>query len=123
MKSTNKFVVVSAIPIILLYLAFASIPVILAQNFVPTEKFLLDCGATSETTDTNGRKWTSDVKSKYLTAGGNSNTSEAATQDPSVPQVPYMTARVFYSSLHIVFLLSPVVNLYGFTSTLLLTRA
>ncbi|KAG2691153.1 hypothetical protein I3843_09G218500 [Carya illinoinensis] len=98
MTNTNKFAVVSAIPIILLYLAFTSIHFILAQDFVPPEKIFLDCGATSETTDTDGQKWTSDIKSKYLMAGGNSTASQAATQDPSVPQVPYMTARIFYSS-------------------------
>jgi serine/threonine protein kinase len=81
-----------------LYLALSLIHVILADNYVPTEKFLLDCGATSDTTDSDGRKWSTDANSKYLMAGGKTNTSAAATQDPSVPQVPYMSARVFYAN-------------------------
>jgi hypothetical protein len=74
------------------------IHVILADNYVPTEKILLSCGGPPVTTDTDGRKWTTDVGSKYLSASGNSKTSKAATQDPSVPEVPYMNARVFYSN-------------------------
>lgn len=81
-----------------LYLAFSLIHVILADNYVPTEKILLDCGATSDTIDSDRRKWSTDANSKYLMAGGKTNTSAAATQDPSVPQVPYMSARVFYAN-------------------------
>ncbi|XP_042475649.1 receptor-like protein kinase FERONIA [Macadamia integrifolia] len=73
--------------------------VVFADNssFVPSDKILLSCGAPSETVDTDGLKWISDIGSRFVAAGNNSLTSPAATQDPSVPQVPYMTARIFKS--------------------------
>lgn len=77
------------------FFALSLIHVVLADNYVPAEKTLLDCGATSGTTDNDGRKWNSDDGSKYLMAGGKSSSSAASSQDPSVPQVPYMTGRVF----------------------------
>lgn len=71
--------------------------VVSAADYVPTDKILMNCGGPPETTDTDGRKWTSDIGSKFASAGGNSFTSTAATQAPSVPDVPCMTARVFKS--------------------------
>lgn len=68
-----------------------------AANYVPRDDYLLDCGAASQTTDTDNRKWTSDINSKFASGGAKSSASTAATQDPSVPEVPYMTARVFQS--------------------------
>ncbi|GKV04314.1 hypothetical protein SLEP1_g16483 [Rubroshorea leprosula] len=71
--------------------------VIIAANYDPAENFLLNCGETSVTTDDDKRTWTPDVGSKFLGAG-NSVASKAATQDPAVPLVPYMTARIFRSN-------------------------
>ncbi|XP_052174534.1 receptor-like protein kinase FERONIA [Diospyros lotus] len=68
-----------------------------AADYNPTDRILLNCGASPQTTDTDGRKWTSDIGSKFASAGGSSSTSTAATQDPSVPEVPYMTARILQS--------------------------
>ncbi|KAF3974402.1 hypothetical protein CMV_002279 [Castanea mollissima] len=68
-----------------------------AADYVPTEKILLSCGGT-DGPDSDNRKWTTDIGSKYLSANAKSITSSAATQDPSVPTVPYMTARVFPSN-------------------------
>ena len=82
---------------IILYLAF-TIHVTLANNYVPTEKILLNCGGASNGSDTDGRKWTTDIGSKYLSASRKTIASQAATQEPSVPQVPCMTARVFYTN-------------------------
>ena len=48
--------------------------------------------------DTDGRQWNTDIGSKYLSANVKSIASQAATQDPSVPSVPYMNARVFPSN-------------------------
>ncbi|KAJ7961061.1 Receptor-like protein kinase [Quillaja saponaria] len=81
---------------VFLCLIFA-IHVIRAADYVPKDEILLNCGGPPDITDTDGRKWTSDIGSKFASSGGNSNTSEAATQDPAVPQVPYTTARVFKS--------------------------
>ncbi|XP_021290597.1 receptor-like protein kinase FERONIA isoform X2 [Herrania umbratica] len=80
---------------------FASLlfQLVLAADYVPTEKILLNCGEKSELTDDDNRKWTPDVGSKFLVGGGtNSVPSQAATQDPAVPEVPYLSARVFLSS-------------------------
>ncbi|GMY25729.1 receptor-like protein kinase FERONIA [Fagus crenata] len=97
MRNTDKFGPVSLPISIIFWLAF-TIHVTLADNYVPTEKILLSCGGPPVTTDTDGRKWTTDVGSKYLSASGNSKISIAATQDPSVLEVPYMNARVFNSN-------------------------
>ncbi|GLU14843.1 hypothetical protein SLE2022_313870 [Rubroshorea leprosula] len=71
--------------------------IIRAAGYVPTEKFLLNCGDTSLATAEDGRKWAPDVGSK-LWGAGNSVVSKAATQDPAVPSVPYMSARIFRSN-------------------------
>uniref|UniRef100_A0A5B7A1Z7 non-specific serine/threonine protein kinase n=1 Tax=Davidia involucrata TaxID=16924 RepID=A0A5B7A1Z7_DAVIN len=94
MRNTDKYRPVSIF--VFLFLGFV-IHVISAADYVPTDKILLNCGASSDATDTDGRKWTSDIGSKFALAGGVSSTSLAATQAPSVPEVPYMSARIFQS--------------------------
>ncbi|KAF5197254.1 Receptor-like protein kinase [Thalictrum thalictroides] len=71
--------------------------VIHAADFVPTDQIFLNCGAKTETTDLDGQKWTPDIGSKFAPAEDNTLTDSASVQDPSVPQVPYMTARIFRS--------------------------
>ncbi|KAF7146192.1 hypothetical protein RHSIM_Rhsim04G0120900 [Rhododendron simsii] len=68
-----------------------------AANYVPAEDILLNCGASSPDNDTDNRQWTSDVRSNIFSTVGSSSVSTAATQAPSVPTVPYMTARIFQS--------------------------
>ncbi|XP_019461029.1 PREDICTED: receptor-like protein kinase FERONIA [Lupinus angustifolius] len=83
-----------------LFVFLLSMELILAADFKPTDKILLSCGGPPSSTDADGRDWTTDIGSKFESssaAGKNSTTSPAATQDPAVPEVPYMTARVFYS--------------------------
>ncbi|KAJ6699360.1 hypothetical protein OIU79_012588 [Salix purpurea] len=60
--------------------------VIFGANYVPTEKILLDCGADSDQPDSDGRDWTSDRGSLFLSSSANSSTATASTQDPSVSQ-------------------------------------
>ncbi|GMY25728.1 receptor-like protein kinase FERONIA isoform X2 [Fagus crenata] len=99
MKNTDKFGPLSLPISIILYLAFTiRVNIILADNYVPTEKIFLNCGGPPYTTDYDSREWTTDVGSKYLSVNGKSTTSQAATWDASVSEVPYMTARVFYSN-------------------------
>lgn len=74
-----------------------AIELVLAADFKPTDKILLNCGGPADSSDSDGREWTTDNGSKFGSSAGNSTTSPAATQDPSVPQVPYMTARVFHA--------------------------
>ncbi|KAJ8500420.1 hypothetical protein OPV22_010972 [Ensete ventricosum] len=88
-------VLVCASIVLLLTVAPASVA---ADNstYVPRDHILLDCGASGQATDANGRSWTADSGSKYapfLNGGG----FTAPQQDSSVPQVPYLTARVFTS--------------------------
>ncbi|KAK4418822.1 Receptor-like protein kinase FERONIA [Sesamum alatum] len=71
--------------------------VISAADYVPTDKIFLNCGGPPDSTDPDGRKWTSDIGSKFALSTTKSSTATAAIQKPSVPEVPYMTARIFQS--------------------------
>ncbi|KAL0375474.1 UNVERIFIED_CONTAM: Receptor-like protein kinase FERONIA [Sesamum radiatum] len=71
--------------------------VISAADYVPTDKIFLNCGGPPDSTDSDGRKWTSDIGSKFALSTTKSSTAAAAIQKPSVPEVPYMTARIFQS--------------------------
>ncbi|KAK9282722.1 hypothetical protein L1049_010942 [Liquidambar formosana] len=64
---------------------------------------LLNCGGATQTSDTDGRQWTSDIHSTFAPMADNTLTSPALTQDPSVPQVPFMTARIFHSMFTYIF--------------------
>ncbi|KAI3911421.1 hypothetical protein MKW98_010308 [Papaver atlanticum] len=67
------------------------------STYVAPDNNLLNCGSPSETTDTDGRKWEGD-NSKFAPSEKNTLTSRASFQDPSVAEVPYMTARIFTSN-------------------------
>ncbi|CAL9778055.1 unnamed protein product [Musa acuminata subsp. burmannicoides] len=82
---------------LLLFLAMAPI-LVAADNstYVPRDRILLNCGASGQAIDTDSQTWTGDAGSKYgpsLNAVG----FTAPQQDSSVPEVPYLTARVFTS--------------------------
>ncbi|CAN0879530.1 Receptor-like protein kinase FERONIA [Linum grandiflorum] len=84
--------------VLLLSLAAGELHLLRAQNYSPTDKILLNCGANSDLNDTDGQTWHPDDKgSKYLTPA-DSLTSPASSQNPGVPQVPFMTARIFRSN-------------------------
>ncbi|KAK9067768.1 hypothetical protein SSX86_011879 [Deinandra increscens subsp. villosa] len=93
MRSPNRRHLLDLFPCFLLL--GCAIHVILAADYVPTDKILLNCGANGDLTDDDGRGWTSDVGSKFAESGASSIVSDATTQKPSVPTVPYMTARIF----------------------------
>lgn len=79
----------------LAYLLLAiSLP--LLSNAATPDSFMLGCGlGDGGGEDGDGRRWNPD--NKYL-SGGNSVTSKASVQDPSLSsEVPYMTSRVFTS--------------------------
>lgn len=75
--------------------------------FVPRDDILLDCGATGPGNDTDGRAWTADASSKYAPPNNLASAASASGQDPSVPQVPYLTARVSASPFTYTFPLGP----------------
>jgi hypothetical protein len=83
----------------------APAPASSSAPFVPRDDILLDCGATGTGNDTDGRQWDGDSGSKYAPA--NLATATADSQDPSVPQVPYLTARVSSSPFTYSFPLGP----------------
>ncbi|RYR77852.1 hypothetical protein Ahy_A01g002510 [Arachis hypogaea] len=78
-------------------IGFLATEVVLGQNYKPADNILLSCGGPPTSKDSDGRVWYSDVGSKFASSKGNTSTSLAATQDPAVPTVPYMNARVFHS--------------------------
>ncbi|KAI5662945.1 hypothetical protein M9H77_22274 [Catharanthus roseus] len=91
-----------------LALAFVVHLVVAADNCVPTDKIFLNCGGPPNSADTDGRQWTTDIGSRFASPGGKSSTtSTAAVQKPSVPQVPYMTARIFQSEFTYSFPVAP----------------
>lgn len=99
---------------------FFDVHVVLAQNYIPRDFILLDCGGPSTANDIDGRKWMTDDKSTFVPAIGNSIASKAATQDPSVPETPFTTARVFRSSFTYSFPVAPsrlFVRLYFYPSS------
>ncbi|KAL8154393.1 hypothetical protein V2J09_012153 [Rumex salicifolius] len=70
---------------------------VFAKDYQPTEVILLDCGASSDGSDSDGRKWTTDVSSKFVLSSSKSSVAAASSQATDVTQVPYMTARIFQS--------------------------
>ncbi|KAH0929456.1 hypothetical protein HID58_015183 [Brassica napus] len=74
----------------------------------PTDVFLINCGATSDTNDTSGRTWTTEYGK--LVPSNLDNLSFAATpsyQDVEVSQVPFTEARIFQSEFTYKFQVSP----------------
>ncbi|KAK1421973.1 hypothetical protein QVD17_24779 [Tagetes erecta] len=64
----------------------------------PSDNFFLDCG--SSTTTTSDRKWDGDHYSEFVPSNITtiSFPSTPYYLDPSVPQIPYSTARIFNTS-------------------------
>ncbi|KAJ6860945.1 hypothetical protein NC651_037135 [Populus alba x Populus x berolinensis] len=62
--------------------------------YSPTDLILLNCGASSNLSSPDGRSWDGDSQSKFAASNPPEASSvfKASTQDPSVEQVPYMTA-------------------------------
>ncbi|KAI3473050.1 hypothetical protein Pfo_030019 [Paulownia fortunei] len=94
MRNSNKLLLLSALSFLLVVFV---VDVISAADYTPTDKIFLNCGGPPDSTDSDGRKWTSDIGSKFALSTTKSSTAPAATQKPSVPEVPYMTARIFQS--------------------------
>ncbi|KAK1586453.1 hypothetical protein Q3G72_002741 [Acer saccharum] len=115
MKNTNRSFSAS----VLIFVSFAvAIHVNFVVNYVPSEQILLNCGESLILNDTDTQSWTLDVKPKFLLSA-KSLTSKATTQDPLVPKVPFMTARVSHSEFSYSF---PVVTgLDGETLTIKFT--
>ncbi|KAK9277242.1 hypothetical protein L1049_006781 [Liquidambar formosana] len=78
------------------------------MSYASAEKVLLDCGS-SESSVFNGKNWIGEVNSKFMPSAsdGTTTTGVASNPDPEVPKVPYITARIIYSSFTYAFPLSP----------------
>ncbi|XP_021893866.1 receptor-like protein kinase FERONIA [Carica papaya] len=94
MRNVGRFFPVS---LLVIFFLGSVLPAILAAEFVALDKILLNCGESSEATDSDNRTWIPDVRSTFLSSSGDSKPAKAATQDPAVPEVPFMTARIFHS--------------------------
>ncbi|KAK6279965.1 hypothetical protein POUND7_020232 [Theobroma cacao] len=78
--------------------------------YIPTDNILLDCGAQSNTTSSDGRSWEADSDHSKFSAPNRENASFVSTasqQDSSVTRIPYMTARIFRSEFTYNFPVSP----------------
>ncbi|KAJ1400883.1 Serine-threonine/tyrosine-protein kinase, catalytic domain [Sesbania bispinosa] len=94
----------------LLHLQLIAVPVADKANYVPSENIVLNCGSnTTELVQYDGRNWTGDIASPYVPSNADIN-SLIATAPPtlqSIPQVPYMTARIFHSQFTYRFNVTP----------------
>ncbi|KAL7095078.1 hypothetical protein ACP275_10G002500 [Erythranthe tilingii] len=114
----KKLWLISALSFLLVVLL--GVQIISAADYVATDQFFLNCGGPPDSTDPDGRKWTSDIGSKFALSTTKSSTAPAATQKPSVPEVPYMTARIFQSEFTYSFPVAPgrkFVRLYFYPAT------
>ncbi|KAK1421974.1 hypothetical protein QVD17_24781 [Tagetes erecta] len=81
-----------------LLLLYTTMTIGTAQPYKATEHFLLDCGSSSS--DTSDPKWIGDNQSKFVPSDI-TTTSFSSTPNylyPSVPLIPYSTARIFNTS-------------------------
>ncbi|KAK1284163.1 Receptor-like protein kinase FERONIA [Acorus calamus] len=84
---------------LLLLAITASIDPTSAQNstaYVPAEKIFLNCGAfKGNQLSQDGLSWEGDVGSVYAPSIQETVSATPSYQDPSIPTIPYMTARIF----------------------------
>ncbi|KAL9325090.1 hypothetical protein ACSQ67_005735 [Phaseolus vulgaris] len=97
--------------IVILYLLNLQL-VAVADNgsYVPTENIVLNCGSsTSEFVQYDGRNWSGDIVSPYVPS--NADTKSLVVRAPntlqSIPEAPYMTARIFHSQFTYTFNVTP----------------
>ncbi|GMP66783.1 hypothetical protein CsSME_00026994 [Camellia sinensis var. sinensis] len=90
--------------------------------YTPTDYFLLNCGSSSKATSPDGRSWDGDATSKFWPSniGTTSSPSTATEQDPSVTDIPFLTARIFTSKFTYTFPVSSgpkFIRLYFYPAT------
>ncbi|XP_047312837.1 putative receptor-like protein kinase At5g39000 [Impatiens glandulifera] len=80
-----------------------------AIAYKPADVIRLDCGAIDNSISPDKRPWIPDTGSKFmppLTSNNSSSVSKADQQNPSVDQIPYLTARIFPSQFTYTFPIS-----------------
>ncbi|KAI8029752.1 Receptor-like protein kinase FERONIA [Camellia lanceoleosa] len=90
--------------------------------YTPTDYFLLNCGSSSNATSQDQRSWDGDATSKFSPSniGTTSSSSTATEQDPSVTDIPFLTARIFTSKFTYTFPVSSgpkFIRLYFYPAT------
>ncbi|PWA29950.1 protein kinase domain-containing protein [Artemisia annua] len=87
------------LPFLSLLLLFTTTTTI-AQPYNATDHFLLDCSSSTTSPSGSIQRWDGDEHSKFLPSDftATSFSSETTFQDPSVPTVPYSTARIINTS-------------------------
>ncbi|OWM84719.1 hypothetical protein CDL15_Pgr027506 [Punica granatum] len=71
-----------------------------SSAYSPIDKFFINCGSTSDDSDTLGRRWIGDDDPKYSPLDHQKSlTSKANVQLRSIAQVPYTTARLSGSEI------------------------
>ncbi|XP_059449363.1 receptor-like protein kinase FERONIA [Corylus avellana] len=74
------------------------------------DNVVLSCGSSAISTDPDGKEWTGDIGSKFVSSQPNYETSavsNSTSQSKSVNRVPYTTARIFLSQFTYSFRVSP----------------
>jgi serine/threonine protein kinase len=73
-----------------------------------TDNVVLNCGSSAISTDPDGKEWTGDVGSKFISSQPNetSTVSNSTSQSKSGNHVPYTTARIFVSQFTYTFRVS-----------------
>ncbi|GMI69060.1 FERONIA [Hibiscus trionum] len=85
---------------------FSSASTTSSAPYTPTDYILLNSGASSNTTsDDEARHWAADGDDRY--SNTSSFSSIASYLEPSVTEVPYMTARIFHGDFTYKFPVSP----------------
>ncbi|KAF8724067.1 hypothetical protein HU200_021080 [Digitaria exilis] len=85
-------------PLLVLLLVAGAAAVAESKQYTPEDRFLLNCGSTTDGLDADGRKWIADSNdNSWLVDSGKSSLMMAADKmDTGLPStIPYMTARVF----------------------------
>ncbi|XP_057962190.1 receptor-like protein kinase FERONIA [Malania oleifera] len=88
----------------LLCLLYLSTHFQISRSYTPAENIAINCGSPTGAVAPDGRSWTGDNPSKFLTPEhlNSSSTSKAFSQD-SAPPIPYITARISYSKFSYTF--------------------
>ncbi|KAG7604258.1 Protein kinase-like domain superfamily [Arabidopsis thaliana x Arabidopsis arenosa] len=77
--------------------------------YKPDDVFLINCGETDVPFDNHGRTWTQEEKNILPKNSDNASFSSVVSykEESGIPQVPYMTARIFRSDFTYSFPVSP----------------
>ncbi|THG08516.1 receptor-like protein kinase FERONIA [Camellia sinensis] len=112
MMKIHKDLLCCCLDLTLLYLSLPIFNLIslaaTSNDYVSSDKFLLNCGS-PESSAFNGKDWTGDVGSSYLPSDyqTTSSLSNSIASNPSVPKIPYLSARIFHSQFTYTFPVTP----------------